>query len=149
MDVTATMQAECTAQQLFALIDDLGTYPQWNGLVHSAVPEAVAEGQLPAWDVELRARMGPMARSKKLRMVRTARDPGGHRVRFERDEEDGRRHSPWILDAWIEERNGHSTLTMQLHYGGALWTGGIMERVLADQIESGRERLMELVAPTR
>jgi hypothetical protein len=82
-------------------------------------------------------------------MVRTLRDASAHRVRFERDQADGRRHSPWILDAWIDEREGHSTLTMHLHYGGGLWTGGVMERVLAEQIKSGRERLLELVAPTR
>jgi hypothetical protein len=42
-----------------------------------------------------------------------------------------------------------STLTMHLHYGGSLWTGGVLERVLADQITSGRERLREIVATKR
>ena len=39
-----------------------------------------------------------------------------------------------------------SRLEMRLHYGGALWTGGVMEKVLAEQIVAGRERLLELVA---
>jgi hypothetical protein len=34
---------------------------------------------------------------------------------------------------------------MHLHYGGTLWTGGIMERVLADQIEAGRGRLLVML----
>ena len=38
---------------------------------------------------------------------------------------------------------------MHLHYGGRLWTGGALERVLADQITSGRQRLLDLVATTR
>jgi hypothetical protein len=39
-----------------------------------------------------------------------------------------------------------SRLDMHLHYGGALWTGGVMERVLGEQIVAGRERLLELVS---
>ncbi len=39
-------------------------------------------------------------------------------------------------------------LTMDLHYGGRLWTGGVLERVLREQIQSGRARLLELVRPT-
>ena len=142
MDVTASLEARCPARVLFELVDDLSTYPQWNGLVHHAVEEPGGA----AWDVELRARMGPLARSKRLRMVRTLRDAETFTVRFERDQADGRNHSPWVLDASIVERDGLSTLTMHLHYGGSLWTGGVLERVLADQITSGRERLRELVS---
>ena len=145
MDVTASLEAHCPAEVLFELVDDLSTYPQWNGLVH----HAVAEDGGAAWDVELRARMGPLARSKRLRMVRTQRDAETFTVRFERDQADGRNHSPWVLDASIVERDAVSTLTMHLHYGGSLWTGGVLERVLADQITSGRERLRELVSTKR
>jgi len=146
MDTTASLEAPCTAEQLFELVDDLSTYPRWNGLVHSARAEP---GNDSAWDVELRARVGPLARSKRLRMVRTVRDSDTHTVRFERDQADGRNHSPWVLDATIVEAGGVSTLTMHLYYGGRLWTGGALERVLAEQITSGRQRLLDLVAPTR
>jgi hypothetical protein len=146
MDVTASLEAPCAAARLFEFVDDLSTYPQWNGLVHSATAEP---GDDPVWDVELRARLGPLARSKGLRMVRTVRDAATCSVRFERDQADGRNHSPWVLGATIDERAGLSTLTMHLHYGGSLWTGGALERVLAEQITSGRERLLELVATTR
>lgn len=146
MDVTASLEAQCGAALLFEFVDDLSTYPQWNGLVHSAVSEP---GNDQAWDVQLRARLGPLARSKRLRMVRTLRDADTFTVKFERDQADGRSHAPWVLGATILERNGLSTLTMHLHYGGSLWTGGALERVLADQIISGRERLLELVATRR
>jgi hypothetical protein len=146
MDVTASLEAPCAAEVLFELVDDLSTYPQWNGLVHTAVREP---GDDPVWDVELRARLGPLARSKRLRMVRTVRDTEAFTVTFERDQADGRNHSPWVLAATIVEHSGLSTLTMHLHYGGSLWTGGALERVLADQITSGRERLLELVATRR
>jgi hypothetical protein len=143
MDITASLDAPCPAERLFELVDDLSTYPQWNGLVHSATREP---GDEPAWDVELRARLGPLARSKRLRMVRTRRDVPSFSVTFERDQADGRNHSPWVLAARIAEHEGVSTLTMNLHYGGSLWTGGALERVLAEQITSGRERLLQLVA---
>ena len=56
MDVTASLEARCSASLLFEFVDDLSTYPQWNGLVHSAVSEP---GNDQAWDVQLRARLGP------------------------------------------------------------------------------------------
>ena len=59
MDVIASLEAPCAAERLFELIDDLSSYPQWNGLVHSAIAEP---GDQQAWDVELRARLGPLAR---------------------------------------------------------------------------------------
>ncbi len=145
MDVHASLEAPCSADDLFALVDDLAKYPAWMDLVHRAEPES----DDLTWRVELQARVGPLARSKRLRMVRAACDPVAHTVRFERQEADGRRHSPWVLDARIDEVAGVSTLTMHLHYGGGLWTAGVLERVLADQITSGRERLLALVSPTR
>lgn len=146
MDVIASLEARCAAEVLFALVDDLSTYPQWNGLVHSAVAEPSGDH---VWDVELRARLGPLARSKRLRMVRTVRDEETFTVKFERAEADARNHAAWVLEASIAELDGLSTLTMHLHYGGSLWTGGVLERVLAEQITSGRERLRELVATKR
>jgi hypothetical protein len=131
---------------LFRLVDDLSTYPLWNGLVHSA--ERLAD-EAPAWNVELRARLGVLARSKRLRMERTRRDPDAQTVTFERREADGRNHSPWVLRAAVVEHDSVSALTMHLHYGGALWTGGVLERVLAEQITSGRERLLQLVSTRR
>jgi hypothetical protein len=35
---------------------------------------------------------------------------------------------------------------MHLHYGGSLFTGGVLERVLVDKIEAGRSRLAMLVS---
>lgn len=150
MDVHASLDAPCPADALFAFVDDLGCYPQWVDLVHRAEPQAAGAGAgeagRPAWDVELRARLGPFARSKRLRMERTTHDTAAHVAVFERVEHDGRRHAPWILRAEVIERGGTSTLQMHLHYGGGLWTGGALERALADQITRGRERLRALVA---
>jgi len=150
VDVHATLEAAGSADRLFSFVDDLSDYPQWMDLVHRVEVAAAVDGDdgRPAWNVELRARVGPLARSKRLRMRRTVLDVDAHRVVFERAEADGRRHSPWVLTGDVEHRDGVSTLRMHLHYGGGLWTGGVLERVLTDQITNGRERLAALVSST-
>lgn len=140
MDVTATLDADCTTEVLMAVVRDLDRYPEWL----SILPRTDAEvGSDPAtWSVELRATIGPLARSKRLRMVRTIDDPT--HVRFERAETDGKKHSPWVLDATVAPLDVGSRLSVSLHYGGALG-GGIVERLLGDEIESSRDRLRALV----
>jgi hypothetical protein len=98
----------------------------------------------PAWIVDLRGRLGPFARSKRLRMVRTAHT-APELVRFERSEHDGRRHSPWVLTAEVAPTDGGSALTMRLHYGGGLF-GPVLERLLTEEIERSRPRLLALLA---
>lgn len=130
---------------------DLATYPSWLGLVHTAEPVAPGPDGHPAWSVELRARVGPFARSKQLRMERTQLVPD-QLVVFERAEVDGRQHARWVLRAELEPLDGDATrLTMHLAYHGALWTGGLLERVLDDEIRRGRVGLVGLVSgePTR
>jgi ribosome-associated toxin RatA of RatAB toxin-antitoxin module len=140
MDVRASLEANCDPSRLFDLVNDLASYPQWMDLVHRVEPLGG-----DAWNVELRAKVGPFARSKRLRMVRTLSEPNS-RVRFERVEEDGRSHAEWVLTATIDSDGSSCTLTMHLHYGGSLFTGGVLERVLADKIEAGRSRLAALVS---
>ena len=140
MDVRASLEANCDPSRLFDLVNDLASYPQWMDLVHRVEPLGG-----DAWNVELRAKVGPFARSKRLRMVRTLSEPNSH-VRFERVEEDGRSHAEWVLTATIDSVGSACTLTMHLHYGGSLFTGGVLERVLADKIEAGRSRLATLVS---
>jgi carbon monoxide dehydrogenase subunit G len=142
MDVRAELDAPCSPDRLFAWVDDLAHYPKWMRLAHHV--EVDDSSVTPAWRVELRARVGPMSRSKRLRMVRRER-VDGHRVVFSRDEADGREHSPWVLTAEVESTDAGSRLNVHLHYGGGLWTAGLMERVLADEIERGRSALSELV----
>jgi hypothetical protein len=146
MDVTASLDAPVPPARLYAEVDQLTDYPAWMPLAHRVAPLDPDPDGRPRWDVELRARVGPLARSKRLRMVRSVHDPDAGLVRFERDEDDGRRHSPWVLDGRVVATTDGSRLEMSLHYGGALWTGGMLERVLADQITAGRERLLEILA---
>ncbi len=97
----------------------------------------------PAWLVDLRAQMGPLRRSKRLRMVRTVCEP--LRVaRFERRELDGRTHSDWVLSAAIDEIDTGVRLTMDLRYGGSLWIPAL-DRILREEIRRSSARLVEMV----
>ncbi len=153
MDVRADLEAPCDPADLFAWVDDLSRYPSWLDIVpRSEVAEPATGDPGPAWTVDLRGRLGPLARSKRLRMARTVHDRPGPSaagaVRFERRERDGRSHSPWVLSAEVEPADGGSRLTMHLHYGGSLW-GPVMERLLGDEIERSRGRLLAQVAQAR
>jgi hypothetical protein len=149
MEVRAELVAACEPAALWAHVDRLERYPAWMALVHEAVPLDDDDGR-PAWSVELRTRVGPLARSKRLRMVRTTTVERAHAV-FERVETDGRRHSPWVLEVRLAPVAAGTHLHMRLEYLGSLWTGGILERILDDEIARGREALLRLVTdvPTR
>ena len=145
MDVTADLLAPCSPERLFGWVDDLAHYPEWLDIVPRATPVEARDGDPgPAWSVDLRGRLGPFARSKRLRMVRTVLE-SPTRVTFERRERDGRSHSPWVLDATVEGEPASSRLHMHLHYGGSLW-GPVLERLLGDEIERSRSRLLACVA---
>jgi hypothetical protein len=145
MDVIAEMVAPCNPDELFAWVDDLGRYPDWLEIVPRAVRIEPRPGDPgPAWSVDLRGQLGPFARSKRLRMVRTIHEPP-RLVQFERAEHDGRNHSAWLLRAEVAAQDGTSSqLTMRLHYGGSLG-GPLLEKLLADEIDRSRPRLVARV----
>ena len=141
MDVVASVEAPCEPSVLFPWVDDLARYPQWLDIVpraEAAEPHGDDVGR--AWSVDLRGRLGPFARAKRLRMVRTVHEADVH-ARFERVEHDGRDHSDWVLDATIAPAGTGSELTMRLHYGGRLWMPAL-DRLLSDEIERSRPRLL-------
>ena len=138
MDVVATLDAPHPPERVWAVVSDLTTYPSWLEIVPRAVPND--DG---SWQVDLRGRLGPFARSKRLRMVRTTADAPVTAV-FEREELDDRQHSPWVLRAEVADEGEGSRLTMRLHYGGSLW-GPVLERLLGDTIERSRGRLLAVL----
>jgi len=145
METSASLEALCPPADLFGHVSDLAQYPDWMPLVHVADPDPGGSDARPAWAVELRTRIGPLARSKRLRMVRTAIETD-RRVVFEREEVDGRRHADWVLRVDLETVADLTRLTMHLSYGGSLWTGGVLQHVLDSEIERGRDRLSALVS---
>lgn len=161
MHLTETMFLDCAPAAVFPLVSDLTRYPSWMRLVHRAEPEP--DSDPPAWSCELRAKVGPFARSKRLRMIRSEFEQDRH-VAFERAETDGRSHARWAMRVTTEaaahdsdnddghddkHREGHEAsgtkLTIELIYSGELWTGGLLDRILDDEVQRGREGLQRAV----
>ena len=140
---------DATTDDLFEQVASLDRYPAWMRLVHRVEPLEPDDGR-PAWRVQLRARVGPFARSKQLRMVRTALEPG-RRVRFERIQDDERDHAEWVLTATVAPGDGGASVTTELTYTGGLWGSGVLQRILDDEIRRGKDALARLVSvePTR
>lgn len=156
LDVNASVDAAVDPASVFAVVSDLGTYPRWLDIVGRAEEteptvgprqrrdgdDASAEAN-PAWLIDLRAQLGPLRRSKRLRMERTVCDPDSM-ARFERRELDGRSHSDWILTATISEAPRGTRLTMNLFYGGSLWLPAL-DKVLQQEIRRSSRRLVAMV----
>ncbi|HEX9682286.1 MAG TPA: SRPBCC family protein [Acidimicrobiales bacterium] len=148
MDLTAGLNASCAPADLFDVVADLGQYADWLSIVGRVERLADEADGTAAWTTDLVGRLGPFSRSKRLRMARTHLSPpaGGTtgRVRFERRELDARRHAAWEMEATVEPTGDGCHLEMSLHYGGALWLP-VLDRILRDEIESSRSRLVALV----
>lgn len=137
MNLTESVVVPVPPEKVFALVDDLTVYPDWMGIVHRA--EAI---DAERWRVELRGRVGPLARSKRLTMSRVVHEPP-RTVCFERREDDGRSHARWSLTVTVRPAGGGSEVVMNLVYEGRLWSS-VIERVLRDQIEVSKVRLVEM-----
>jgi hypothetical protein len=124
---------------------DLSRYGEWMPMVHSAVRDTGSP--VPAWDVELRARVGPFARSKRLRMILQSdtHEAGTRTLVFERQETGGGPHSRWCMTVSTEEGGGTTLVSVRLEYGGSLWAAGVLDKVLASQIEEGKKGLVDVV----
>lgn len=154
MDQQFSAELTTGPDRVYPLVADLTRYPDFLEIVHRVEPAPPgAEGEPPAWLVTLRAKIGPFARSKRLRMVRTVADEG-RQARFERAEIDGRSHSAWVLEATVAPRpsgegsDGGSTLTMRLAYSGGLWSSAL-DGLLRSQVDKAATRLDSLAATGR
>ncbi len=142
MDLTASVEVPVSVEKLFDYVADLANYSSWLEFVHKVelVGESIETDA--TWIVELRAKLGVLARSKRLRMTRTV-CVAPRLVVFERREQDSRRHSEWVLRATVSTTATGAKLQTNLHYSGSLFTGGMLERALNEQIATGREKLIQ------
>ena len=115
-------------------VEDLERYNAWMPLVHS-----VEQEDSNTWNVELRAKVGPFARSKRLRMTKTVDEPT--RIVFQRNEVDGKSHAPWLLSVTLQSHGAETLVVVQLEYQGTLWAGGLLDKVLRDHIAVAKELL--------
>lgn len=141
MDETVTASLHAPLAVCADELADLAGYPAWFDAIASAESTTVTDTDPgdAAWFITLRAQVGPFARSKRLRMVRTRHDVGAEAasIRFERHEDDGRDHSPWLLHVSLSSStpgDGPTDASVRLHYGGRLWAPPL-DVILRSQIE--------------
>jgi len=153
MRSTQSVIIAAASGDVYPFVSTLDQYPLWLPLVHGVERTADADGETgPSWLVEIRARVGPFARSKRLRMTRTTHEDRSV-AEFERAELDGRNHARWALRTELRELTAcadsgaaSTEVTMHLSYDGSLWGGALLERVLDEEIKRGREGLAALVS---
>jgi len=138
MKYSSSVDLPVQANVVRPFVEDLSAYPSWMPMVHQVVP--VSDD---VWSVELRAKVGVFARSKALRMRRTMNDDTV--IVFERDEDDNRQHSAWVMRVSLTPSAVGTSVTIDLSYGGTLWTAGILDRVLASQVDAGKAGLVRMV----
>lgn len=146
MRTEVSVELECGVDEVRTWVDDLTRFTSWTELLHDVSTQTPAQGELAAWSVELRGKLGPFARSKRLRMARVATESPEH-LRFERREIDTGSHGQWNLDVRLAAGGTRATtlVVMHLEYEGRLWSGAV-ERLLHNDIETSKRRLAEVVS---
>lgn len=140
MDQNVTALVSATPEDTFTAVSDLATYPKWLDLVKEVRPDG--QGHL----VTLQARLGPIARSKQLRMTQTKKSQDGETktVVFERQENHDRDVSDWKMTATVTPHAKGSHLQIDLNYDGPYWTS-VLETLLKSQTESAANNLNEFL----
>lgn len=138
MDLDARATLDADPDGVYEALADLGTYPHWLTIVASATPEPETTD---TWSIELAGRIGPFTRKKRVRMVRTAADPAGRTVRFERREQDGRTHNDWVL---IGSTTPDAEVHVHLHYGGGRSLPGA-DRLLRQEVRGAGDKLQRFL----
>lgn len=138
MDVRAESTLRASPERARSAVEDLTNYPRWLSFV-VAVEPAGGDG----WWVDLGARLGPLRRTKRVRMERTTTGDDGPVV-FERREHDGREHNEWILSVDLLPEGGGTRVRGHLRYGGSGLPPGI-DRLIARELARAGSRLDRLL----
>ena len=116
MRAEAETVLQATPDRVFAVLADLATWPAWLDVVARAEPDGTR-----AWRVRLGLSFGPASVGYDVRMVRVTASPAPDgreqtdRLRFERDEGDGRDdHSMVVIDVGLLVATWRTTATLML-----------------------------------
>lgn len=116
MRAEAETVLQATPDRVFAVLADLATWPAWLDVVARAEPDGTR-----AWRVRLGLSFGPASVGYDVRMVRVTASPAPDgreqtdRLRFERDEGDGRDdHSMVVIDVGLVATGARTTATLML-----------------------------------
>lgn len=115
VEQTINIELITEAGIVFDVVSDLQTYPFWLDIVDKVTPDGE-----DAWIVTLTAKIGPIKRSKKLRMIKST---DGMATTFIRQETHGRDFSIWKMHSTVTPVSTNSSeLTIELLYDGPYWS---------------------------
>jgi hypothetical protein len=145
LNLRAEAVLPCSLQRAAVELESLDGYPTWLGIVLAVQPsEPAPTDPGPAWWVDLGGRLGPVRKTKRVRMVRTLRTE--REVRFERGEIDGRTHNRWVLEARLTPEGAERTqVEMTVEYSGDRRVP-VLDRVLRQEVGRAGRRLVARVA---
>ena len=145
MKRTIEIRVNAPVEKVFETLRDLVIFQTLLGFVDSVEPETPeSDSELAAWQVTLRARIGPLSRMKRLRMVRTKDNANSHII-FSRQETDGKEHADWVLNIGLISLGAkEATITIEISYRGKLWNGSV-DKALQSHIESAQKKLDEIL----
>jgi len=135
---TQRIEVRLDATLLRSILRDLSEFQPLVSIIDVVRPESDA-----VWSVDLRADLGPIRRSKRLRMARVSADDEGTLV-FERQELDNRRHASWRLTIEIQPVANGSGVEIILDYDGRVPLG-VLEGLVAEEIVAASQRLESII----
>lgn len=141
MDVTLGAKMNAAPAAVLAEIEDLPGYPDWHGMVHAVEPDG------DGWLVDLKGRLGPFTKTKRVRLVRVESTVPGQ-VRFVRKELDRTDYGGWELQGTVEPATGDGpcTLRFRLLYDGSSPLTSMLEPVLRAETHRSADRLRQRLA---
>ena len=132
---------DSSSDKIFNVLNNLEAYENLLGFV-DCVEALESEEGVPCWLVTLRAKIGPFARLKKLRMARTE-EKRPEVVRFSRRETDGKNHSDWELCILLKEQGGDRCLVIiEVSYSGRFWSAPL-QSVFNSHVDTAKDLLQQ------
>lgn len=149
MNVEASFDAPCTPELLFSIVEDLTNITPWLDLLGGADPSPVDPSDAgPAWDATFAIKLGPLTKTKDVRLVRIVHTPPTDVV-YERHEfpiegKDTSQIAMWRLTLRVTPTDTGSSLHVHVFYGGDA-LGDMAEGILTKELKKSRPALRKAI----
>lgn len=147
MNVEASFEAPCTPELLFSIVEDLGNITPWLDLLGGAEPSPADPADTgPAWGATFAIKLGPLTKTKDVRLVRIVHSPQADVV-YERHEvpvegRDVAQIAMWRLTMTVSPTDAGSALHVHVFYGGDA-LGDMAEGILTKELNKSRPALLK------
>ncbi len=147
MNVEATFEAPCEPELMFSLMEDLENITPWLDLLGGAERTTADPSDVgPAWDATFAIKLGPLTKTKDVRLVQIVHEPY-EKVVYERHElpiegKDASQIAMWRLTMKVSPTDTGSLLYVHVFYGAEA-LGDMAEGILTKELNKARPALLE------